>query len=423
MLIVYRYLTYFFFPLFVILIYFRSVFNKEDKIRFKEKIFSSHFKPYNDKKKRLIWFHAASIGECLSIIPLIDELNKKHGNINFLITTVTLSSSKLLEKKLIQYQNIIHRFFPLDTEFLSEKFLKEWNPHLVCFVDSEIWPNFLFKIKEKKIPLLLINARLTKKSFRKWKILPNFAKKVFNNFDLCLAASKESKNNLDNFKVKNLKYIGNLKYSIQNGTDKLENSNIKILDGYKTWCAASTHESEEMTILKAHKEIKKKFNNVLTIIVPRHVNRSSYIRDLSKKFNLKTQILNHNDIIISDIEILIVNSFGILPKFFNYCKNVFIGKSLVRQKKNVGGQNPIEAAKLGCKIFHGPYIYNFQEVYDLLKSYNIAEEISNEQELSEKLIKNFENQKMVNQKELTLLNNYGEKILKETVLEIDTYLR
>ena len=120
---------------------------------------------------------------------------------------------------------------------------------------------------------------------------------------------------------------------------------------------------------------------------------------------------------------LIVNSFGILPKYFNYCKNVFIGKSLVRQKKNVGGQNPIEAAKLGCKIFHGPYIYNFQEVHDLLKSYNIAEEISNEQELSEKLIKNFENQKMVNQKELTLLNNYGEKILKETVLEIDTYLR
>ena len=95
----------------------------------------------------------------------------------------------------------------------------------------------------------------------------------------------------------------------------------------------------------------------------------------------------------------------------------------MRQKKNVGGQNPIEAAKLGCKIFHGPYIYNFQEVYDLLKSYNIAEEISNEQELSEKLIKNFENQKMVNQKELTLLNNYGEKILKETVLEIDAYLR
>ena len=106
-------------------------------------------------------------------------------------------------EKLIQYQNIIHRFFPLDTEFLSEKFLKKWNPHLVCFVDSEIWPNFLFKIKEKKIPLLLINARLTKKSFRKWKILSNFAKKVFNNFDLCLAASKESKNNLDNFKVKN----------------------------------------------------------------------------------------------------------------------------------------------------------------------------------------------------------------------------
>ena len=146
MLQVYRYLTFFFFPLFVFLIYFRSIINKEDKMRFKEKIFSSHFKAQVDNNKKLVWFHAASIGECLSILPLIDEINSENKNVNFLITTVTLSSSKILEKKLKKYNNTIHRFFPLDVEGLAEKFLSSWKPDLVCFVDSEIWPNFIFKI-------------------------------------------------------------------------------------------------------------------------------------------------------------------------------------------------------------------------------------------------------------------------------------
>ena len=258
MLRAYKYLTYFFFPLLIILIYLRSIFKKEDKIRFKEKIFRSHFKIRRDNNKKLVWFHAASIGECLSIMPLINELNNKHKNINFLITTVTLSSSKLLEKKLSQHQNIIHRFFPLDLEFLAESFLNSWKPNLVCFVDSEIWPNFLFKIKEKKIPLLLVNARLTQKSFNKWKIFFNFAKKVFKNFDLCLAASKESQKNLDMLEIRNLKYIGNLKFSIQNNHNELEDSNKKILNKYKTWCAASTHVGEEITVIKTHIQLKKK---------------------------------------------------------------------------------------------------------------------------------------------------------------------
>ena len=423
MLLIYRCLTYFFFPLFIILIYFRSIVNKEDKKRFKEKIFSSHFSAHKDNNKKLIWFHAASVGECLSVIPLLDELNRKYKNINFLITTVTLSSSKLLERKLDQYQNIVHRFFPLDIENLAENFLNDWKPDLVCFIDSEIWPNFLFKIKEKNIPLLLINARLTKKSFNKWKIILSFAKKVFNNFDLCLVASEESKNNLNKLQVKNLKYIGNLKYSAQNILDEITDSNKKILDNCKTWCAASTHDGEELIVLKTHVEIKKKYDNILTIIVPRHVSRSFYIKNLSKKFNLNSQVLNDDDLINLNAEILIINSFGVLPKYFNYCKNIFIGKSFIKGKQNVGGQNPIEAAKLGCKIFYGPYVYNFQEVYDRLKSYGIAEKINNELELANKIIKNFKNSAVANQQQVNLLNNYGKKILKETFMELETYLK
>ena len=422
MLRVYRYLTYFLFPLFIILIYLRSIFNTEDKIRFKEKIFSSCFQAHSTNNK-LVWFHAASIGECLSILPLIDEINSKNKNINFLITTVTLSSSKLLEKKINQYNNVVHRFFPLDLESLAEKFLNSWKPDLVCFVDSEIWPNFLFKIKEKKIPLLLVNARLTKKSFDRWRIVLNFAKKVFNNFDLCLAGSEESKNNLSKLETKNLKYIGNLKYSVKNIPSELKGPNKKILNNCKTWCAASTHDGEELLILKAHLEIKKKYNDVLTIIVPRHISRSIYIKNLSKKFDLNSQILNDHDVINSNTEILIINSFGVLPEYFNYCKNIFIGKSFLKKKQNVGGQNPIEAAKLGCKIFYGPYVYNFKEVYEHLQSHGIAENVNNEIELAEKVIKNFKNPTMKNELQIDSLNTYGEKILQETALELNVYLK
>jgi len=423
MLQAYKYLTYFLSPIFIILIYFRSVFNKEDKTRYKEKIFSSHFNALRNDKKKLIWFHAASIGESLSILSLIEEMSNGNKNIDFLITTVTLSSSKLLKKKLNRYNNVVCRFFPLDIANLAEKFLNVWRPDLVCFVDSEIWPNFLFKIKEKNIPLLLINARLTKKSFYRWKIIINFAKKVFGNFDLCLSASKESKKNLNILQVKNLQYIGNLKYTAKNIPEELGHANKKKLNNFKSWCAVSTHDGEELIILKAHLEIKKKYDNVLTIIVPRHIDRSSYVKNLANKFSLNSQVLNNEDLINSETEILIINSFGVLPKYFNYCKNVFIGKSFVKKLKNVSGQNPIEAAKFGCKIFHGPYVYNFLEIYEHLRSFDITEMVNNELELAKKIIINFENQMINNQNQVNLLDSYGEKILKKTALELNKYLK
>ena len=150
MLTAYRLLTFCLYPFFIILIYLRLISKKEDPKKYKEKIFSSSFKVERNDKDKLIWFHASSIGETLSVLPLIDELNRSKKDIRFLITTVTLSSANLLNKKIKKYNNMTHRFFPLDTTYLVEKFLNAWKPNLVCFVDSEIWPNFLFKIKEKK---------------------------------------------------------------------------------------------------------------------------------------------------------------------------------------------------------------------------------------------------------------------------------
>ena len=423
MLFIYRTFFFFLFPFFLIFTYIRLFLNKEHKIRFKEKIYSSNFRVNKNKNKKLVWFHCSSIGEFLSVYPLISKINNSNKDLEFLITSTTLSSANLIEKKFIQHDNIMHRFFPLDIEYLSENFLNAWKPNMACFVDSEIWPNFLFKIKEKKIPLMLLNGRITKKTFNRWKVFFNFARKTFNNFDLCLASSKESEDNLKKLQVKNLKYLGNLKFSFNNNTENIDLYNKKILDNFKVWCAASTHEGEELIAIKTHMKIREKYSNILTIIIPRHVNRSFDLKKLSNKFKLRSQILNEKDKIHSDTEILIINSFGVVSKYFNYCKNAFIGKSFVKGLKLGGGQNPIEAAKAGCKIFHGPYVYNFKEIYDLLQSYGISEKLNDGSELAKKLIENLEKPKEINKQTVYLLDNYGENVLNQTIEELNKFMK
>ena len=166
-------------------------------------------------------------------------------------------------------------------------------------------------------------------------------------------------------------------------------------------------------------EIKKEFTNLLTIIIPRHINRVKDIKKICEKLKLKSQILEDGEQIDKNIEILIINSFGVLQKYYAYCENVFIGKSMIEDLKLVGGQSPIEAAKSGCRIYHGPFVYNFVEIYNLLKSYNITEQVNNIDELKNKLIKNLRNEKKIDKIQIEKLNTYGNEILKKTVNELN----
>ena len=423
MLSIYRFLTFFLYPFFILIIFLRVFFKKENKFRYKEKIFSSSFNPKKSGNKKLIWFHASSIGELLSIMPLIDNLNINNSkNLEFLVTTVTLSSAELLEKKLLNYNNVTHRFFPLDTKFLVNSFLDNWQPNLICFIDSEIWPNFLFKIKENKIPLILLNARITKKTLNRWKVFSKFAEKVFDNFDLCLASSEESKKNLKMLGVKNVNYIGNLKFCSKTKFDKINESNKLVLNDFNVWCAASTHEGEEEIIIKTHINLKEKIRNLKTIIIPRHITRVKNISSLAIRHDLTAQILNDKEEINKKADFVIINSFGILEKYYDYCKVVFIGKSMLKKLENVGGQNPIEPAKLGCKVFHGPYVYNFKEIYEFLNSNGIAIQVHSEQELSNKLLESFETNNILSSRHIDDLEKYGEKILTETIDSIKNYI-
>jgi 3-deoxy-D-manno-octulosonic-acid transferase len=189
------------------------------------------------------------------------------------------------------------------------------------------------------------------------------------------------------------------------------------------WCAANTPEGEEIICLKTHIEVKKEFTNLLTIIIPRHINRVKNIKKICENLKLKSQILKDGSQIYKYFDVLIINSFGVLQKYYDYCDNVFIGKSMIKKLELVGGQNPIEAAKSSCRIYHGPFIYNFLEIYNLLESYNITEQVENANELKKSLIKNLKNKKIIDKIKIEQLNTYGNKILKNTVNELNYIIK
>ena len=306
----------------------------------------------------------------------------------------------------------------MDVFFLTKKFLNLWKPDFIFLIDSEIWPNFIINIREKKIPLGLINDRVTKKTFRRWKILPITAKKIFESFEFCLASSQESKNFLKSLGAQDVQYIGNIKFSNKIDFKNLKNENEKFLKSKKVWCAASTHQDEDEFSIKVHVNLKEKISNLMTIIAPRHIHRSKKIKRICENYNLEAQILNEKDTINPSSEILIINSFGVLPSFFKYSKSVFVGKSTIKNLENDGGQNPIIAAQLGCKIYHGPHVYNFREIYQLLNKNFIANEISSISDLTEKILIDFRDLRDENLPN-KMIEDIGEKILNETTLKIN----
>ena len=416
----YRFITYLFYPFAPIYLYFRKIRKKEDSIRYKEKLAKINIER---GEGFLIWFHVASVGEAMSILPLIDGCIKEKKINRILITSITLSSGKILEKRFNNNPKINHQFLPLDIISLIDKFLNHWKPNLSIFIDSEIWPNLILKISEKKIPLLLVNARITKKSFDRWKLVMGFAKKIFGKFDLCIASNNESENFLKILGSKNIKNYGNLKFSnIKNDIKKLDLNFLNKIKNRKVWCAASTHPSEEIICAEAHLKIKKNYNNILTIIIPRHIDRVKIIKEELSKFNINVLLVTELNNFDDKTDILLVNSYGEALKFYDISKCVFLGKSLVKSLIKDSGQNPIEPARLGCKILHGPFVSNFAETYDYLKKLGSTKEIKDSNELSLSLVEELQEGKPKNQEIVAKIENYGQNILNNVIMELKKYI-
>ena len=394
-----------------IVIIFRIFSGKEDLKRFKEKFC---FFSKKSKNVKTVWFHGSSVGEILSIIPIIKKFEKNKKIKQILITSSTTSSSLVLSK--YQFKKTVHQFFPLDFNYLTNKFIKYWKPHIAIFVESEIWPNMYFNLKKNNIPIILINARLTKKSFTRWSYFPEFSKKVFNKISLAMPQNFETLKYLKLLSVQNLINSGNLKYYGERISKQISPLLKKRFFNKEIWCAASTHNHEELIIGKIHKKIKLIKKNLLTIIIPRHIDRKESIINDLYKIGLKVVTHSSNEIVKSDTDIYLVDTYGEALKFYSLSKVVFIGGSLIPH----GGQNPLEPARLGNYIIHGPYINNFKEIYSLLNNLKLSSKVSKSSQIQSLLLNkiNYNQTTSKNKK----LYSIGKKILNKNLNEINKYI-
>ena len=273
----------------------------------------------------------------------------------------------------------------------------------------------MFKnLKSRKIPLVLLNARFTKKTFNRWIKIKSFFKSVLENVTIAYPQNLETRNYLKKMKINNIKLIGNIKFAENNNkfNDKLNESLNSELVKKKIWVASSTHKNEEIFCAKSHLELKKKIKNLITIIIPRHVHRSEEIKKSIEKLGLNVEIHSSNKKNLKNTDIYLVDTFGETKKFHKIASTVFLGGSII----NRGGQNPLEAARYGAKILHGTNTDNFKDVYKLLKSLNVSRIISTPNQLASSIT--FKKNKNIGIK----IKKIGDKILEKTIKELDSLI-
>jgi 3-deoxy-D-manno-octulosonic-acid transferase len=409
MLVIYQFfisLILFISPLIILI---RLLNGKEDRKRFKEK-----FSIINHKstKGKTVWFHAASVGEIMSIISILQYYEKKNEIKTILVTTSTLSSARIIEN--LKFTKVIHQFYPIDHFIIVKKFLDHWKPKIAIFLESEIWPRMFYEINKKNIPLILLNARLTEKSFNRWMISGSFAKEIFSLIKKTYPQNQQTKYFLKKLGVSKLEEIGNLKY-VENKNENKDVLNKKILKRlakYKVWVAASTHEGEELFAAKAHILLKEKEKNLITIIIPRHINRVDKIVNELKNLNLKVITHSSKQKKFDDIDIYIVDTFGLSKNFYQISPTVLLGKSILHK----GGQNPLEASRFNSNILHGPNIDNFQDIYKHLNELRISKEIKSLNDLVSKIKfkKNYTNSKK--------LKKISNEIFKKTIEKLNNHI-
>ncbi len=392
-----------------LIILIRLISGKEDKNRFLEKY------SLNNKKNNIqtIWFHGASVGEIMTILPIIKKFEDNKRIKKILLTSSTTSSASIIKRQ--NFKKTTHTYYPFDISFICNNFLKKWKPKIAIFVDSEIWPNMYERLHFKKIPIILINGRITKKSFERWNKIPSFANNIFSKISIALPQNIETRDYLNRLGVKKIKYIGNLKY-FKNDKSISKAKIKKYFKNKLVFCAASTHYDEEIVIARLHLDLKRKFKNLITIIIPRHINRSEdIIKDLK---NLKLKVIKRSNGLkrSNDCDVLIVDTYGEMSNFLELSNLAFIGGSII----NHGGQNPLEAVRMGNYVMHGEKISNFREIYKELNNYKISSQVKNISEMKKVFKKKYNYKKSKNK--IKRIQNLGSRIFKRNIKEIQNYL-
>jgi 3-deoxy-D-manno-octulosonic-acid transferase len=330
---------------------------KEDPARTDERRGLSH-----DARPQgpLIWIHGASVGEVLAAAALIERLRAL--NLRILITSGTVTSASIVARRFPP--DVIHQYVPYDAPRFVQRFLDHWRPSLALFIESDLWPNLILASAARRLPMVLINGRMSQRSFPRWQRMSRSISALLGSFELCLTQSRTDAERFAVLGGRNVLTTGNLKLDVPAppaDPARLERL-IAMTRGRPVIVAASTHPGEEEILIAAHKSLSGFFPSLLTVIVPRHPNRGAAVAQLVATSGLQAALRSQEQQPTAATDIYVADTMGELGLFYRLAPIVFMGGSLVAH----GGQNPIEAIKLGAAIVHGPHVFNFSDVYEAL---------------------------------------------------------
>jgi 3-deoxy-D-manno-octulosonic-acid transferase len=328
---------------------------------------------------RLIWFHAASVGESLSVLVLIQRLLDRHPGLSVLVTTGTVTSAELMARRLPP--GAVHQYIPVDRAAYVRRFLDHWRPDLALWVESEIWPNLLWEIGRRGIPAALINARMSARSFRRWRKVPGFIGPLLAPFRLSLTQTEVEADRLRQLGAADVRSVGNLKFSAEPlPADDIALTDLRrALADRPVWLLASTHPGEEEIAAAVHTALSDRLPDLLTILAPRHPQRGADIATLLSARGLTAARRAEGALPAPGDAVYIADTMGEMGLLFRLCPVVCIGGSLVPH----GGHNPIEPAQLGCAVLYGPHMTNFAEMTAELEMAGAARPVADAGDLTE----------------------------------------
>ena len=327
----------------------------------------------------LVWIHGASVGEVLAGAALIEKLRAL--NIRILVTSGTVTSAAIVAKRFPA--DIIHQYVPYDSPRYVARFLDHWRPSLALFVESDLWPNLILSSAARRLPMVLINGRMSQRSFPRWRRVSNTISALLGRFEVCLAQSETDAERFSALGSRNVVTTGNLKLDVPAppaDPAKLEKL-LSVTRGRPVIVAASTHPGEEEILVEAHRTLAGFFPGLLSVIVPRHPDRGGAIASLVAASGLRVALRSREDLPTAASDIYVADTMGELGLFYRFAPIVFMGGSLIAH----GGQNPIEAIKLGASIVHGPHVFNFSDVYQALDKAGGARQADSQETLVKQL--------------------------------------
>ena len=344
--------------------------NKEHPTRFNERIGQY---TYERPQGKLYWLHGASVGESVSMLPLIEKLLSEDKELNIMVTTGTLTSAEIMSKRLPK--RAFHQFIPFDTPKFAQNLITHFKPDAVLWFESELWPSLISSIKSNNIPLILVNGRISDSSFKNWQRFKPIIKELLSCFTLCLGQSLQDKERLEILGAKKTACVGNLKFSALSlpVNEHILKDLKNTIKTRPVLLLSSTHHNEEEQFTPYIKSLKETFNNLLVISVPRHPERGHTIQEMFNKFGYQTSLRSKLEPLTNSTEIYIADTIGEMGLWYSLASVSFIGGSLIPH----GGQNFIEPSRSSNAVIVGPYMHNFKEMLEKAQTNDAIYQASN----------------------------------------------